>query len=205
MNRFGCAASFLPRRGELRPAPPGGPAPFSLPQRSSRLMRPPIALRGRSRRVYSPARSTGKNRARRVKASPTRPTAACPSRKDTEATQAHKVFARPRLWARAPPNCRNLPQPDNPFPMAKRSSPTPPGLFVVAGRRRHPTLFLPRLLQDAAGRAMFSEVEFDRAAAILKHWAGLADAGHLSHKETSLDAEFLEKIFGDALGYRSVS
>lgn len=88
--------------------------------------------------------------------------------------------------------------------MAKRSS-AAPTLFVVAGRRRHPTLFLPRLLQEAAGRAMFNSEEFDRAAQILRHWADLADKGHLTHKETSLDAEFLEKIFGDALGYRSVS
>src|SRR5437870_10997524 len=89
--------------------------------------------------------------------------------------------------------------------MAKRPSSPSPALFVVAGRRRHATLFLPKLLHDAAGRAIFAEVEFDRAAQILRHWADLADKGHLNHKETALDAEFLEKVFGDALGYRSVS
>lgn len=42
-----------------------------------------------------------------------------------------------------------------------------------------------------------------RAHKIIVKWADLEDQGVLSRKETSLDAEFLLEVFGDALGYKS--
>ncbi len=41
--------------------------------------------------------------------------------------------------------------------------------------------------------------------AALERWADAADQGHLRQKETALDAEFLHRIFGDALGYKSIT
>ncbi len=43
----------------------------------------------------------------------------------------------------------------------------------------------------------------DEAHQIVKHWADLEQKGYLVKKETALDNGFLEKVFGDALGYRS--
>ncbi len=40
---------------------------------------------------------------------------------------------------------------------------------------------------------------------MLKNWANAYQQGHLNQKETSLDAEFLQKIFGEALGYKSIT
>jgi len=77
-------------------------------------------------------------------------------------------------------------------------------LFVESKRRRH-RLFLPRILAEEADRPFLEGADRDRAHKILLQWADLADRGQLKHKETALDADFLEKIFGDALGYRSVT
>ena len=91
--------------------------------------------------------------------------------------------------------------------MAKRP-PTPaavPMLFIDTGRRRHPNLFIPKLLAEQARMPAIDGLDLQNAEAQLKHWAQLAEDGHLNQKETSLDAEFLEKIFGDGLGYKSVS
>jgi hypothetical protein len=71
-------------------------------------------------------------------------------------------------------------------------------------RERHPRLFIRRMLEEEANRAPCVDGSDEaRAWAALKQWADLADRGDLLRKETSLDADFLEKIFGDALGYRS--
>ncbi len=78
-------------------------------------------------------------------------------------------------------------------------------LFVDPAAKRHPRLFLPRLLGIEANKPTLDGLALDGAFAIAKHWADLADDGHLGQKETSLDAEFMEKLFGDALGYASVS
>lgn len=82
---------------------------------------------------------------------------------------------------------------------------TAPVLFSDAAKRRHLHLFLARLLKEEADRFPFDESEFAKACAVLRGWADLAERGHLQQRETQLDAEFLEKIFGDALGYRSIS
>ena len=77
-------------------------------------------------------------------------------------------------------------------------------MFVESKRRRH-RLFLPKILAEEADRPFLEGADRDRAHKILLQWADLADRGQLNHKETALDADFLEKIFGDALGYRSVT
>lgn len=78
-------------------------------------------------------------------------------------------------------------------------------LFAERERERHPRLFIGRMLAQEAQRAPFEEAVEAKSWDILKSWADLADSGRLRVKETALDAEFLEKVFGDALGYRSVS
>lgn len=78
-------------------------------------------------------------------------------------------------------------------------------LFVDANTRRHPKLFLPRLLAEEAEKPMLRGTDEDRARQVLLRWADMADQGHLSQKETTLDADFLQMIFGEALGYRSVT
>ncbi len=93
--------------------------------------------------------------------------------------------------------------------MAKRQT-TGPGLrqslFIEAERERHPRLFIRRMLEQEASRAPWVDNSDEaRAWEKLKAWADLAEKGHLAQKETALDAEFLEKVFGDALGYKSVA
>ncbi|MGA2233025.1 MAG: hypothetical protein ABSH22_19155, partial [Tepidisphaeraceae bacterium] len=90
-------------------------------------------------------------------------------------------------------------------PIERPTSNPSPGLFQAAPARRHPTLFIPKLLAEEADRTMLAGPERDRAQKILLDWADMADKGQLRHKETALDADFLQKIFGEALGYRSVT
>lgn len=92
--------------------------------------------------------------------------------------------------------------------MARRRTTTTagsPSLFLESREPRHIRLFLSRLLEREANKPAYVSTQSEKAHRILRHWADLADQGHLNQKETALDAEFLEKIFGDALGYRSVS
>src|SRR5213593_4895182 len=76
-------------------------------------------------------------------------------------------------------------------------------LFLGASKRRHLRLFLTKLLEDEANHFPLEGAEFDNACTVLRSWADLAEGGHLRQKETSHDADFLERIFGEALGYRS--
>lgn len=78
-------------------------------------------------------------------------------------------------------------------------------LFPQANRRRHPRLFLPKYLTEEANRLVIEPAELERVTAILANWAHAAMDGHLAQKETSLDAEFLQKILGEALNYKSVT
>jgi hypothetical protein len=90
--------------------------------------------------------------------------------------------------------------------MAKRSAARPsPMLFVDVSRRRHAQLFLPKMLKERSKQPLIDGSDLEKAQIVLKQWADLAEAGHLGQKETALDAEFLEKIFGDALGYKSIA
>jgi hypothetical protein len=76
-------------------------------------------------------------------------------------------------------------------------------LAVVVPTAIGPCLFLRRFVADEADKIPYRTKERDAAYEILKHWADLEQKGQLAKKETSLDNSFLEKVFGDALGYRS--
>jgi hypothetical protein len=78
-------------------------------------------------------------------------------------------------------------------------------LFPLHGRKRHPYLFLKKYLSEQAGKLPVSPEELERVTAALKKWADAALEGHLNQKETTLDAEFLQTIFGEALGYKSIT
>ncbi len=78
-------------------------------------------------------------------------------------------------------------------------------LFQSIDPRRHPRLFLPKYLAEEAERFLVEPLELERISAVLSRWADAAEKGHLQQKETSLDAEFLQTIFGEALGYRSIT
>src|SRR5262245_21758625 len=86
-----------------------------------------------------------------------------------------------------------------------KSLSTPPDLFAGLGKRRQRALILPRFLAQEANHAARSDEAKERGAHdILKHWAHLEKEGHLDKKETALDAGYLEKVFGDALGYKTL-
>src|ERR1043166_2166789 len=78
-------------------------------------------------------------------------------------------------------------------------------LFGFLNKKTHPRLFLPKYLAEEATRLMIDPGELARTGAALKLWADAARDGHLDQKETSLDGEFLQKIFGEALNYKSVT
>ena len=72
--------------------------------------------------------------------------------------------------------------------------------------RRRRSLFLPAFLSDdARKRAHLLEQEATAAHQVLLKWADLEQEGKLRRKETSLDADFLREVFGDALGYKPFS
>lgn len=97
--------------------------------------------------------------------------------------------------------------------MAKRSSrkgpaaaSTLPGLNLAGSLRlrKHDTLFLPRLLEEEGRKVSHAGKEQDEAYAILLKWAEQETGGHLArYKETSANADFLNDIFGKALGYKT--
>ncbi|MDB5289657.1 MAG: hypothetical protein JWL69_898 [Phycisphaerales bacterium] len=61
------------------------------------------------------------------------------------------------------------------------------------------------MLAEEAQAEILVGAAMDNARTALQTWADLAEKGHLRQKETSLDAEFLEKIFGQALGYKAIT
>ncbi|MFQ5491305.1 MAG: hypothetical protein ACE5GE_11330, partial [Phycisphaerae bacterium] len=75
------------------------------------------------------------------------------------------------------------------------------GTRLGNGRRR--TLILPRYLNAAAGDLRLkSTPEYQQAYQILCKWADLEANGKLQRrKETTLEGEFLNEVFGKALGY----
>ena len=81
------------------------------------------------------------------------------------------------------------------FPEAKER-PSP------ALRRRVP-LILPRFLKDEAARLKPTVDDQHVGYRMILRWAELESGGHLDRKETSLDADFLNEVFGDALGYKT--
>jgi hypothetical protein len=94
--------------------------------------------------------------------------------------------------------------------MAKRdqSAKEGPRLFEKHERaadrrlRRQRALFIPRFLREAAAHKGLDDSARDRAHQIAVQWADLESNGHLpQHKETSIDTQFLDQIFGDGMGY----
>ena len=84
-----------------------------------------------------------------------------------------------------------------------------PGLFeeqerrLVRSLRRQRALFIPRLLAGATSQTLLKGSAQDRAYEIAVHWADLESNGHLiRHKETSIDTQFLDQLFGEGLGYQ---
>ena len=74
----------------------------------------------------------------------------------------------------------------------------PPSLTL---RRRRP-LILPRYLRKEADCLRQQGANLDEAHQVLIRWADLETSGALERKETALDADFLNEVFGEALGYR---
>jgi hypothetical protein len=70
-------------------------------------------------------------------------------------------------------------------------------------RRRH--LFLPNVLDEAAKDMRLDTPERDAAYEVIRRWWGMARAGKLNRKETSVDDRFLSEVFGEALGYHGVT
>jgi hypothetical protein len=94
--------------------------------------------------------------------------------------------------------------------MAKKKAAEPgiPRLFEQQERaldrriRRQRPLFIPRYLRDAASNQHLAGAAQDKAYAIALRWADLESSGHLAgHKETSIDTQFLDQLFGEGLGY----
>jgi hypothetical protein len=94
--------------------------------------------------------------------------------------------------------------------MARRKLRTPdgPSLYEHQERietrrlRRQRALFIPRFLEEAARSTLLSRADQERAYAIAVRWADLESSGHLArHKETSIDTQFLDQLFGEGLGY----
>jgi len=80
-----------------------------------------------------------------------------------------------------------------------------PSLFTPSGSRRRSGLILRRFLREEAESFHHRGKQQDDAYEIVKRWADLEAEGHLARKETSLDADFLREVFGQALGYRTAT
>jgi len=103
------------------------------------------------------------------------------------------------------PAAGKLPPPTDEKKPTRVVSPGGIPLFPLANPKKHPRLFLPKYLAEEADHLSIDPAELERATALLSRWADAAADGHLKQKETSLDAEFLQKIFGEALNYKSVT
>ncbi len=84
-----------------------------------------------------------------------------------------------------------------------------PSLFEAQERhldrrvRRQRALFIPRLLSAEAMKLQFKDAAQERAYEIALRWAALETGGHLpKYKETSIDTQFLDQLFGEGLGYQ---
>jgi hypothetical protein len=97
--------------------------------------------------------------------------------------------------------------------MAKKSKTKPgprsaqpgPTLFTSLRKRRYRVLVLPRVLREEAEKMIYRDDKQAKAHDIIKKWVDLEKQGHLARKETALDADFLREVFGDALGFKSVT
>ncbi len=90
-------------------------------------------------------------------------------------------------------------------PASPRSPSDPPQLFTRVENRHRRALFLSRFLAEEAKSNLLRGKQQDQAREILRKWADLQAQGHLDKKETALDASFLHEVFGEALGYQTVT
>ncbi|MBL8999717.1 MAG: N-6 DNA methylase [Phycisphaerae bacterium] len=68
--------------------------------------------------------------------------------------------------------------------------------------RRQRALFIPRYLQEVGSTPHLTGPAQDKAFAIAVRWADLESSGRLAgHKESSIDTQFLDQLFGEGLGY----
>ncbi len=68
--------------------------------------------------------------------------------------------------------------------------------------RRQRALFIPKYVAEAAARTDLSGKAQDNAYAIALRWADLESSGWLAkQKETAIDTQFLDQLFGEGLGY----
>ncbi|HEY8749125.1 MAG TPA: DNA methyltransferase [Tepidisphaeraceae bacterium] len=74
-------------------------------------------------------------------------------------------------------------------------------LFRSAALARHRRLVLPKYLNDEAEKPIHQDSALLEAHKVLIKWADLESNGHLGKKEISLDSQFLDEVFGDALHY----
>jgi N-6 DNA Methylase len=86
---------------------------------------------------------------------------------------------------------------------SSRSQERDADLFTKLEQRRHRVLFLPRFLATEATTVRLKGKAQDHAYEVIKKWADMLAKGQLDKKETTLDADFLQEVFGDALGYLS--
>lgn len=74
---------------------------------------------------------------------------------------------------------------------------------LVRRLRRQRALFIPRFLREAAASLLLQGEAQDQAYQLAVRWAELETNGHLpKYKETSIDTQFLDQLFGEGLGYR---
>ena len=88
------------------------------------------------------------------------------------------------------------PKPEPPFAGA-------PDLFAVARRdRKYRALVLPRFLAEASTDKQLEGPAQNAAYEMVMTWTDLEKSGELiKKKETAFDAQFLEEIFNQSLGY----
>ena len=77
----------------------------------------------------------------------------------------------------------------------------PGQLFRSTALARHRRLILPKYLNDEAEKPFLQDSALTEAHKVLIKWADLESNGHLAKKEISLDSQFLDEVFGDALHY----
>ena len=69
--------------------------------------------------------------------------------------------------------------------------------------RRQRALFIPRFLTEAAAKQQLTGESQDKAYEIAIRWADRETNGQLNQdKETTIDTQFLDQLFGEGLGYR---
>lgn len=75
--------------------------------------------------------------------------------------------------------------------------------LLVRSIRRQRALFIPRFLRDAAMNAQLQDAAQDKAYEIVVRWADRESSGRLDKdKETTIDTQFLDQLFGEGLGYQ---